>query len=279
MTFTGMEGGSNPSPQSISITNTGGGTLSWTASQAASWLSLNPTTGTTTTETDVITVSVNTAGMTANTYTTTITVSAPGSTSTIQQVPVTLTVTPPASTIGQNPSSLTFIAQEGASQPSVQNFRISNKGQGTLSWTVSESAGWLSLSPTSGTTTTETDVIIVTVNTAGLTTNTYTAPITITASGASNTPQQVLVTLALTAPTSGVAKLTWDANTDRDLAGYKVYMGTSSGAYGPPIDVGNVTTFNIFNLQKSQTYYFAVTAYNTSGNESGYSNEATKSIP
>jgi fibronectin type 3 domain-containing protein len=80
----------------------------------------------------------------------------------------------------------------------------------------------------------------------------------------------------VTAPVSGKATLTWDPETS--VAGYKVYSGTSSNAYGAPVDVGNVTTFQIVNLQSGKTYYFAVTAYNSSG-ESGYSNEASKSIP
>ncbi len=279
MTFTGMEGGPKPPSQTINVTNTGGGTLSWSASQPASWLTLTPNSGTTTTETDVITVSVNTGGMTANTYPTTITISAPGSTASTQLVPVTLTVTPPTSTIGLSPANLAFVGQQGGTQPPVQTFNITNKGKGTLSWTVSEASSWLSLTtPASGTTTTETDVIGLTVNTAGLTTNTYSAPITITASGASNSPQQIMVSLAITAPASGMAKLTWDPNTDTNLTGYKVYAGTSPRAYGSPITVGNVTTFDVINLTAGQTYYFAVTAYNGNG-ESSYSNEASKSIP
>ena len=137
----------------------------------------------------------------------------------------------------------------------------------------------MTLSPTSGTTTTETDPITVTVNTAGLSTNTYTGPITLTAPGASNTPQQVLATLAITAPASTKAKLTWDPNAESDLAGYKVYVGTASGTYGAPVDVGKVTTFDVINLSKGQTYYFAVTAYDTSNNQSGYSNGVSKTIP
>lgn len=73
------------------------------------------------------------------------------------------------------------------------------------------------------------------------------------------------------------ADLTWDANTEADLAGYKVYYGTSSRSYGAPIDVGNQTSYSVTGLG-SQTYYFAVTAYNTSGAESGYSNEVSKSF-
>ena len=274
-----MQGTANTSTQTLDITNTGGGTLSWSVSASAAWLGLSPTSGTTTTETDVITVAVNTVGLTANTYTGTITLTVLGSATAAQQLPVTLTITPPASTIGQNPASLTFAAKRGGAQPPLQGFTITNTGQGTLNWSVSKTAGWLSLSPTSGTTTTETDVITVAVNTAGLTTNTYTAPITITASGATNTPQQVLVTLALLAPDSGTATLTWDANTESDLAGYKVYSGESSQSYGPPFDAGNVTTLQVINLTPGKTYFFAVIAYNNSGVASDYSNEVSKSLP
>ena len=279
LTFTGMEGSMNPPTQTLNITNTGGGTLSWSASAGAPWLSLSPTSGTTTTETDVVTVGVNTSGLTANTYTGTITLTFLGSTTATQQMPVTLTITPSAPTIGLNTASLSFAAQQGSVQPPVQGFTINNMNQGTLTWSVSATAGWLSFAPASGTTTTETDAVTVGVNTAGLTTNVYKAPITITAPGASNSPQQIMVTLMLAAPASGTARLTWDANTESDLAGYKVYTGPSPGTYTSPYDAGNVTVLDVINLTPGQTYYFAITAYNKFTQESGYSNEVSKTIP
>ncbi len=78
--------------------------------------------------------------------------------------------------------------------------------------------------------------------------------------------------------------LTWDPPTTNadgtpltDLAGYKVYYGTSSGNYTTSIDVNNVTTYTVTGLQPG-TYYFAVTAYDTSGNESDYSEEVSTTI-
>jgi hypothetical protein len=62
------------------------------------------------------------------------------------------------------------------------------------------------------------------------------------------------------------------------LAGYKVYVGTASGRYGSPITVGNVTSYVISNLTLGNTYYFVVTSYSSSGAESAYSNEVSKSI-
>jgi hypothetical protein len=78
----------------------------------------------------------------------------------------------------------------------------------------------------------------------------------------------------------GTINLGWSANTESDLAGYRVYYGTSSGNYGNPIDVGmgtpsgGLTTYSLTNLTKGQTYCIAITAYDTSNNESSRSNEA-----
>jgi hypothetical protein len=70
-----------------------------------------------------------------------------------------------------------------------------------------------------------------------------------------------------------VVKLAWDPSTEEGLAGYKIYYGYASGDYDTSIDVGNTTTFQITDLEYDQTYYFASTAYDTSGLESDYSNE------
>ena len=84
--------------------------------------------------------------------------------------------------------------------------------------------------------------------------------------------------LSLLFPSIGSAaqtKLAWDPNAESDLAGYKVYYGTASGTYGTPINVGNVTTYTLTGLTNAQTYFIAVTAYDTSGQESGYSDEVS----
>ena len=79
---------------------------------------------------------------------------------------------------------------------------------------------------------------------------------------------------------AATVQVTWNPNTEPDLAGYKIYYGTASGVYGDPIDVGNVTGHVMeITPQHGATYYFALTAYDTSGNESGYSAEATCFIP
>jgi hypothetical protein len=71
--------------------------------------------------------------------------------------------------------------------------------------------------------------------------------------------------------------LIWDANTETDLAGYKVYYGTTTRTYGAPIPLGKVTTYTFTGLPPG-TYYFAVTAVNNATLESGYSNEVSTTI-
>jgi hypothetical protein len=75
--------------------------------------------------------------------------------------------------------------------------------------------------------------------------------------------------------------LTWTANGEPDLAGYKIYVGTNSGTYGfpgSPFVTGKVTSYTISNLPKGQTYYFAISAYDSAGNDSPLSAEVSKSL-
>ena len=82
-------------------------------------------------------------------------------------------------------------------------------------------------------------------------------------------------TLSWTPPTTNV-----DSTPLTDLAGFKVYYGTSSGYYTQSIDINNAaaTTYQVNNLTDGTTYYFSVTAYDTSNNESSFSNEACRTI-
>lgn len=67
-------------------------------------------------------------------------------------------------------------------------------------------------------------------------------------------------------------RITWDTNTESDLAGYKVYNGTQPRVYSNVDNVGNVTALEK-QINSQVKTYFAVTAYDNAGNESGYSDE------
>jgi hypothetical protein len=92
--------------------------------------------------------------------------------------------------------------------------------------------------------------------------------------------------IAVTAISNGRATLSWTAPTENtdgsalaNLSGYRIRYGTSAGALTQTIVINNasVTTYVVEDLAPA-TWYFAVTAVNSAGSESAYSNVANKAI-
>ena len=283
----------SPTPPSQSVTFSKKSLVPrpWTASGDVAWIAISPPSGTISREQDQIVVQVNATGMATGTYSGTIRIAITDKNDRVQvtPVPVTLTVTAGSATatatatvtpsILLNPMSLSFSGVAGGPSPLAKPITVSNPTGGTLTWTLTETAAWLGLNIASGTTTTETDSISASVSTTGLAAGSYNTVITVTASGSSNSPQAIPVTLTLTIPTTtGTATLTWDANTETDVTGYNVYMGTQPGLYGPPMSVGNTTSYTVGNLTGGRTYYFSLTAVDSAGNESQPSSEVSKSV-
>jgi hypothetical protein len=258
LTYTVVSGSSSPASQSMTVSSNG----SWTASDNAAWLTLTPTSGS---GNGTISASINLGGVSVGTHTAAITVTGGG---TVRNVTVTLTVSAASFTI--SPGSLAFTATQSAANPPAQTITLNSTG----SWTASDDVSWLSLSPTSGP---KSGVITASINTANAKPGNNLATITMTSGGVTKT---ATVSLMLNTPLNSSATLTWGANKEKDLAGYKVYRATASGTYGAPIATlpGNVTTYQATSLQFGKTYFFVVTAYDIAGNESGYSNEVSKSI-
>ena len=195
LSFSATTGGANPSPLSLNVTNTGGGTLTFTSASSQPWLTVAPANGTApTTES----VNVSASGLTAGTYSGELTITATGATGSPVKVPVTLTVTTPAlPVLGIAPSSLSFSATTGGANPLPLALNINNTGGGTLTFTSASSQPWLTVAPTNGTAPTAESV---SVNTSGLATGTFSGQLTITATGATGSPATVPVTLTLTDP-------------------------------------------------------------------------------
>ncbi|WP_310550333.1 fibronectin type III domain-containing protein [Paenibacillus glufosinatiresistens] len=80
--------------------------------------------------------------------------------------------------------------------------------------------------------------------------------------------------LAVKEQTEDSVTLIWNANTETDLAGYRIYMN------GTPLNVGTVTgtTYTVAGLDNQTTYSFYMTAIDTSGNQSSKSNTVTATL-
>jgi hypothetical protein len=95
----------------------------------------------------------------------------------------------------------------------------------------------------------------------------------------------LLLTLLLALPTfAQQVKLAWDANTEPDIAGYRVYYRTNDTAPLVQVDVGNVTLTTVSNLTVGVTYTFFATAYNTGvagvpSQESAFSEPVVYTVP
>ena len=185
-------------------------------------------------------------------------------------------------------------------------------------WEPKTSVTWVTLSPnygSSNTITTELDTVKVTVNSANMnvgansglvyiwdtgsgSSRLITVPlmVNVTQSGATSPPPPPPASPpspvapspvgsvtpppappAPPAPITGVANVTWAANSEADLAGYKLYVGTASGVYNQILDAGMATSYKM-TLPKGVTYFFSITAYDRSGNESSRSTEVSRSI-
>ena len=238
-----------------------------TAAPDCPWLNESPRSGSiAAADSTIITVTINTAGLAAgNVYTAQIVIASNDPDENPKIVPVVLHVSAVASpTIAFSPTSLSFSAIQGGSNPASQTLEIWNSGGGTLSWSVSDDAPWLSLNPTSGTSTREHDAVTASVNIGSLAAGNYSAIITISAPGATNTPQTVPVSLTLTAPaceddpaiTVGLASIS-----DKLVLAYGFKQGEGQGGwtiYNPQWASSHPEWNTLTTLHKRRGYWIKV---------------------
>ncbi|MCA9497898.1 MAG: FG-GAP repeat protein, partial [Nitrospira sp.] len=89
----------------------------------------------------------------------------------------------------------------------------------------------------------------------------------------------LLVLVANPAFSASSIQLTWKANSESDLGGYYVHMGTAPESYHTTKNVGLTTIFTFQDLPEGITYYFTVTAYDESGNISPPAKEVSIALP
>ncbi len=227
LSFSATQGGANPAAKTLSVANTGGGTLSFTDSDDASWLTVTPASGTAPRD---LSAAVNVAGLTQGTYTATVTVTSAGTSGSPKLIPVTLTVGPPAAApiLNTSPASLTFSGVAGGANPAAQNVSVTNTGSGTLSYTATDNQTWITESPTSGT---APGSVAVSVSSAGLAAGTYTGTVQVASAGATGSPKSIPVTLNLSQPPPPAGGLVGSWSFD-EASGYTVQDASGRGNPG-----------------------------------------------
>jgi uncharacterized protein (TIGR03437 family) len=193
-----QSGGVNVAAQTLTIGNSGGGTLNWTATvstaNGGNWLSLGPSSGSAILAfSSAVQVSFSVQGLPPGVYNGTISINAGAIT-----VPVSLLISSPAPVMVVGQSGLLLTGVAGGSPPS-QTATVANTEPGTMNWTAALVAGNVfSLPVSSGVSTSgpgTPPTFTVQGNTANLAAGVYYGLIQVSAPGAVNSPQSVSVVL------------------------------------------------------------------------------------
>jgi uncharacterized protein (TIGR03437 family) len=253
LSFTQNQGATTaPASQTITLTATAGttgGTTGFTATVSpvtgGSWLQVTPASGT---ATGTITASVALNTLSKGTYTSNIIVTFLNSASPTVTIPVSLVVTA-AQSVNVAPTSLTFNYQLGSTAIATQTLNVtSTNGAVAVTVGTTSTTGWLSVSPTSGSTGASGAALALTVSIApaSLTTaQTYSGTITITPAGqtAISVPVTVVVTGVVAPQPSSISN-------------------SASGAFGV-IAPGELITIKGTNLGPTTATSFSVAAGGT----------------
>ncbi len=205
--FSSVAGAGPPPNQTVNLSQgTTPRNRSWTASASDPWITITPSSGNIYSEVDLLTVSVDTAGLSAGIRTGTVTVTLRDNRGRVRSTSAIVTLNLASASAGSNPlialvpTVLNFTGVAGGAVPQPQALSITNPGGGSLATKWVSSEPWLTLSSSSLSTTTEKDTINVTADTSGLAAGTYTGLVTITGN-AGNSPQQIPVNVTVQSPT------------------------------------------------------------------------------
>jgi len=254
-----------------SATDADGDSLTYSISNRPRWLQFDPATGALSgaaTAADV--------GSYAN-----ITISVSDGSATVQGTAFSLTVeplagSPPAHSGG--PPSIRGTPATTAHAGQAYGFKplASDPGGLPLTFSISNMPAWATFDPATGAlagTPAATDV------------GTF-ANVSISASDGRLSASLPTFTITVQPPATGSVTLAWqeamlrtDGTPLTNLAGYRIYFGTASGAYANRITIANpgLSTYVVDNLP-SGTYYFVMTEYDAAGNESAYSAQVSRTI-
>ena len=176
--------------------------------------------------------------------------------------PPVISGSPPAQVIADNTYDFTPTAADPDADP--------------LSFTIANRPAWASFDPTTGR---------LSGTPASSAVGTY-PNISISVSDGAASATLPAFSVSVVSTGTNVATLSWIPPTENvdgspllDLSGYKIYFGTTQGNYTELVNLANPgLTMYVADTLGSGTYYFVITAYDSTGNESVYSNVASKTM-
>jgi hypothetical protein len=218
LSFSAIEGGSDPALQTLAVFNSGGGSLASPfvlvtyGTGATGWLDATIVGGG---DAFSLQVAPSTGSLAAGSYSAQVSINSPGASNTPQVVDVGFTVSV-APVLALSPGDLSFTATAGGANPASQDETVSNTGGGilptvTTSINYLQGSGWLGLTQSgSG----NSQLITAQPVTGSLTVATYNAVVSVFASGVTNSPQTFNVSFDVTSghfnpPAGGVDFTGW----------------------------------------------------------------------
>ena len=188
-----------------------------------------------------------------------------------------VTSAPPAATsiLSVSPAGFNWTAKVGTATLVPASVSITNTGTGPLAFSGVSDQPWLAISSGSGTTP-ATLQLLPSAN--GLVAGTYTGHVRLTGGGTTKTVTVVLNITALP-PVQHTVSLSWQAPTVK-VTSYSLYRSTiQGGSYGMLASAIGGTSYSDQSAQSGTPYYYVVSAVDSQGRESKYSNEFKVTIP
>lgn len=192
------------STRTITLSNVGGGLISWQGSATQPWLLLAPKSGTFSSGQHVqVTIAVDRSTLKPGPYTAQVIFASNAGDTTL---PVRMQVTPldagHEAVLGLTPAVLSFTGTDGATSPAGQNITINNLGVRTLPWSATSNSSWLSVSPQSGSVANNSSqTVTINVDTSTLLPGTYNGILTVTGHDTvpiMDSPQSITVSITIT---------------------------------------------------------------------------------
>jgi hypothetical protein len=188
-----------------------------------------------------------------------------------------VTSAPPLTTsiLSVSPAGFSWTAKVGTSSVAPASVSITNTGTGSLTFSGATDQPWLAISSAGGTAPATLQILP---STSGLAAGTYTGHVRLTSGGTTKT---VTVVLTMTAPPTAqhTVSLVWQAPASKVIS-YSMYRSTIQGSsYGMVASAIGGNSYIDQSVQSGTPYCYVVTAVDSLGRESKFSNEIKAAIP